>query len=227
MQSLIQPFRAQLFQAALMLTIVGVAQAQPSISDGSRLYAPCVVCHQPNAWGSPDGAIPNLAGQQKRYLEKQLAMFRSGARIDTAMQVVTAHSTFSDANNIVALADYLSGLDANPRPVNGSGEHLRIGQELYAHICAACHGADGRGEQSNRAPRIAGQHYPYLRRQIEEAATLHKDLAPPEMTSALQSMRPQEKESLADYISRLGNSEALLDSSGPEGAGKYPPPLSH
>jgi cytochrome c553 len=227
MHSLIQPFRAQLFQAALMLTIVGVAQAQPSISDGSRLYAPCVVCHQPNAWGSPDGAIPNLAGQQKRYLEKQLAVFRSGARIDTAMQVVTAHSTFSDANNIVALADYLSGLDANPRPVNGSGEHLRIGQELYAHICAACHGADGRGEQSNRAPRIAGQHYPYLRRQIEEAATLHKDLAPPEMTSALRGMRPQEKDALADYISRLGNSATLLDSNRLDETGRNQPQHSH
>jgi hypothetical protein len=40
---------------------------------------------------------------------------------------------------------------------------------------------------------------------------LHHDLAPPEMTSALRGMRPQEKDALADYISRLGNSEALLD----------------
>jgi hypothetical protein len=39
-------------------------------------------------------------------------------------------------------------------------------------------------------------------------------------------MRPQEEEALADYVSRLGNSEALLDSSGPEGAGRYPPPFS-
>jgi cytochrome c553 len=179
-----------------------------------------VVCHQPNAWGSPDGDIPSLAGQQKRYLEKQLAVFRSGARVDTAMQVVAAHSTFSNQDNIVALANYLAGLDANPNPVNGSGEHLRIGQELYAHICAACHGIDGRGEQGNRAPRIAGQHYPYLRRQIEAAAGLHKDLAPPEMTSALRGMRPQEKDALADYISRLGNSEALLDTNRLDGAVK-------
>src|ERR1700686_3416621 len=149
MQSPYQQLWTRLLQIVLIFSIFGVARAASAISDGSRLYAPCVVCHQPNAWGSPDGAIPNLAGQQKRYLEKQLAVFRSGARIDAAMQVVTAHSTFSDANNIVALADYLSGLDANPRPVNGSGEHLRLGQELYAHICAACHGDDGRGEQSN------------------------------------------------------------------------------
>jgi cytochrome c553 len=201
--------------ALLALAIVGAAQAAPSMSDGRRLYAPCAVCHQPNAWGSTDGTIPNLAGQQKRYLEKQLALFRSGARVDTAMQVVAAHETFNDQQNIVALADYLSGLDANPNPVKGSGLHLRVGQELYTHICAACHGADGRGDSANRVPRIAGQQYPYLTRQIEAAAALHKDLAPPEMTSALRGMPPQEKEALADYITRLGSSEPVLDSNRP------------
>lgn len=193
------------------------------MSDGSRLYAPCGVCHQLNAWGSPDGAIPILAGQQKSYLERQLAVFRSGARADTAMQVVAVHPTFSNRNDVVALASYLASLDANPNPVIGSGEHLRVGQELFVHICAACHGVDGRGERGNRVPRIAGQHYPYLRRQIEAGADLHKDLAPPEMTSALRGMRPQEKDAIADYISRLGNSEALLDSNRLNGGTEYQP----
>jgi cytochrome c553 len=142
------------------------------------------------------------------------------------MQIVAAHAKFGNHDNIVALANYLSGLDLNPNPVKGSGEHLRVGQEIYAHICAACHGVDGRGEQANRVPSIAGQHYPYLRRQIEMAASLHKDLAPPEMTSALRGMQTQEKDALADYISRLGNSEALLDSNRPDDTGKYQPPAS-
>src|SRR6202166_4038082 len=163
MQSPYQQLWTRLLQIVLIFSIFGVARAASAISDGSRLYAPCVVCHQPNAWGSPDGAIPNLAGQQKRYLERQLAVFRSGAREDTTMLV---HPIFGDQHNIAAVASYLSGLEANPNPVKGSGEHLRVGQELYAHICAACHGIDGRGEQGNRGPRIAGQHYPYLRGHI-------------------------------------------------------------
>jgi cytochrome c553 len=220
MQSQYQQIRIRSLPAVLALTIFGAAQAAPSTSGGNRLYAPCVACHQPNAWGSPDGIIPNLAGQQRRYLEKQLALFRSGARVDTAMQIVTAHPTFNNQDNIVALANYLSSLDANQNPVQGSGEHLRLGQEIYTHICAACHGGDGRGDQRNQAPRIAGQHYPYLKRQIEAAANLHKELAPPEMTSALRGMRPQEKEALADYISRLGQSAPLLESDPREGARK-------
>jgi cytochrome c553 len=212
--------RLQGLQVLLTLAIAAGAQASSVNADGQRLYAPCVVCHQPNAGGSPDGTIPNLAGQQKRYLERQLAVFRSGARVDEAMQIVAAHKAFDDQRNIAAIADYLSKLEANPKPVQGSGAHLRLGQEIYAHICAACHGVGGRGAPANRVPRIAGQHYPYLQRQIEAGAALHKDLAPPEMTSALRGMGPQEKDALADYISRLGQSEGLLDSNRPTGVGK-------
>lgn len=202
------------------MAISSVAQASPSTFDGQRLYAPCVVCHQPNAWGSLDGIVPNLAGQQRRYLEKQLTLFRSGARMDAAMQIVAAHATFADQRNITAVANYLANLESNPKPVEGSGEHLRLGQEIYTHICAACHGVDGRGAPANRVPRIAGQHYPYLQRQIEAGAALHKEFAPPEMTSALRGMGPQEENALADYISRLSQSEALLDSNRPAGVRK-------
>jgi cytochrome c553 len=202
-----------MLRTILVVTLIGGASAQaaPIASDGSRLYAPCVVCHQPNAWGSADGAIPNLAGQQKRYLAAQLALYASGARVDTAMQVVTAHPKSANQSDFAALASYLSALAWNPASLKGSGEHLRVGQEIYTHICAACHGADGRGQASNSVPRIAGQHYPYMRRQVEEAARLHRDLAPPEMTSALRGMRESEKDALADYISRLGNADALVD----------------
>ncbi len=195
----------RLLTAMLALTIPGLVEAASSLSTGSHLYSSCAVCHQPNAWGSSDGIIPSLAGQQERYLEKQLALFRAGARVDTAMQVVTAHPKFGNHNDIVALARYLSDLDPNPIPVKGTGEHLRVGQETYTHICAACHGPAGQGEAGNRVPRIAGQHYPYLRQQIEAAARLHDDLAPPEMASALRSMSSQQKDALADYISRLSD----------------------
>ncbi len=153
--------------------------------------------------------MPGLAGQQKPYLEKQLTVFTLGARMDIAMQNVAVHSTPRSAHDLGVLAGYLSELGANPKPVTGSGADLRVGQEAFTHICAACHGADGHGQSLNRVPRIAGQQYPYLRRQIEAAASLHKELAPPEMTSALRGMPSQEKDALADYISRLGNADTL------------------
>jgi cytochrome c553 len=199
--------RVPLLPILLALVACGSARAAPTTPDGNRLFAACVACHQPNAWGSADGTIPNLAGQRRRYLEKQLAMFRSGVRVDESMQAVTAHPTFAEPRNIAVLATYLSALDANPAPVTGPGNHLRAAQDLYDHVCTACHGPAGRGQEANRVPRIAGQHYPYLRKQIESAAEFHRDLAPPEMTSALRGMSPAEKDALADYVSRLGNSK--------------------
>src|ERR1019366_6746953 len=161
------------------------AQAATEMPDGNRLYAPCVVCHQPNAWGSSDGIIPNLAGQKERYLAKQIESFRSGARVGTAMRLVSIHSTFSDPQNVSALAGYLSALDINPKPVTGAGEHLRLGQEMYTHLCAGCHGFDGQGGAEARVPRIAEQHYPYLRRQIEDVALLHRNVTATEMATVL------------------------------------------
>jgi cytochrome c553 len=200
-----------LLRTLLGLTLISPVLAAPSASEGARLYGPCVVCHQPSAWGTQDGTIPNLAGQQRRYLETQLVLFASGARVDTAMQVVTAHRNSAEGADFAAVAAYLSALPWNPIPLTGSGEHLRVGQEIYTHVCAACHGADGRGQPSNRVPRIAGQHYPYLRHQVEEAAQWHRDLAPPEMTSALRGITESQKDALADYVSRLGSSEPLSD----------------
>ncbi len=190
--------------------IFGAQAAFPS-SDGKRLYAPCVVCHQPNAWGSPDGSIPNLAGQKEHYLARQIASFRSKARVGTAMGLVTAHSAVNDRPEVSSLATYLSALDMKPKPVTGAGDHLRLGQEIYTHLCSGCHSPDGQGGPSDAVPRIAKQHYPYLRRQIEEGALLHRKLISEEMTTILRNMRPQEKDALADYVSRLEGSEALLD----------------
>src|ERR1700688_3202311 len=126
MQNLDRQLWTPILQIVLILSIFGVARAAPAISDGSRLYAPCVVCHQPNAWGSADGSIPNLAGQQKLYLTTQLGLFASGARVDTAMQVVTAHPKSADRSDLAALSSYLSALTWNPAPVKGSGEHVRV-----------------------------------------------------------------------------------------------------
>lgn len=178
--------------------------------DGKSLYAPCAVCHAPGAWGSPDGAIPSLAGQRSAYLQAQIALFSAGARTGTAMQLVTAHRSADGGRNIApqdaaALANYLAGLDPDPSPVQGSGKHLRVGQEIYVQLCSGCHGLDARGDASGHVPRLAGQHDPYLRRQIEQAASLHRALVPRHMVVVLTNLYPAQRDAVADYLSRLSD----------------------
>ena len=204
-------FRAQSLLLILSIAAGTVAHAASPVHDGKGLYAPCVVCHQPNAWGSPDGRIPSLAGQGEGYLANQIASFRSGARTGTAMDVVSAHSRFDDPSDARALAQYLSALDTNPKPVVGSGKNLRLGQEIYAYICSSCHGFDGEGGQKGNVPRIAKQHYPYLRREIRDLAHLHRKISNAGEDLVLGSLSAVGKDAVADYISRLSESEEALD----------------
>jgi cytochrome c553 len=185
-----------------MLSATALADTPPRISNGRALFAVCVSCHQPQGWGSADGNIPNIAGQQAQYLEKQIALFRAGVRRDEAMRVVAEHPSLASRRDVKALARYVAALPPNPRPVQGPGKRLGTGQDTYEHICSACHGANGGGDAAQSAPRIAGQNYPYLQRQIAAAAKLHRELAPTEMTSALRALDMASMDALADYISR-------------------------
>jgi cytochrome c553 len=208
----VQPRFCAQFLLLLLSVAVGTAtHAASPVHDGKGLYGPCVVCHQPSAWGSPDGSIPSLSGQVEGYLATQIASFRSGVRTGTAMHVVSAHSRFNDPNDATALARYLSALEMNPKPVAGSGKNLPLGQEIYGYICAACHEFNGQGDHRGNVPRIAKQHYPYLRRQIRELARLHRKVTNAGEELVLGRLSSAEKDAVADYISRLSESEVAPD----------------
>jgi cytochrome c553 len=199
----------QLWVPMAMLTLLSataLADTPTRMVTGRALFAVCVSCHQPQGWGSADGNIPNIAGQQAKYLEKQIALFRAGVRRDEAMRVVAEHPSLASSRDVKALARYVAALVPNPRPVQGPGKRLGTGQDTYERICSACHGTNGGGDAAQSAPRIAGQHYPYLQRQITAAATLHRELAPTEMTSALRALDPAAMDALADFISRQTSS---------------------
>ena len=94
--------------AALPLLVAGSALA----ADGAKLYAEktCVACHGPtgNKPLMPD--YPKIAGQNAKYLEKQMQDIKSGARANgnsAAMKGVM--HLVSDAE-IKDIAEYLSKL---------------------------------------------------------------------------------------------------------------------
>jgi cytochrome c553 len=63
----------------------------------------CQSCHRPNAEGN--GLFPRLAGQQRRYLEKQLEVFASNLRANEIMHATAQTLT---ALQISQLAAFLS-----------------------------------------------------------------------------------------------------------------------
>jgi len=88
-----------------------------------------------------------------------------------------------------------------------AGGDAAAGQAKSA-ICAACHGMDGNSMVANW-PKLAGQHEPYLVRQI----TLIKSGARPvpEMAGIVPGLSEQDIEDLAAYFASQANNGGVAD----------------
>src|SRR5262245_48161475 len=77
------------------------------------------------------------------------------------------HLSFSQPVADVAL--YVSRLPApGPKPAP-HGVGVDQGATVYARTCARCHGASAEGKEDTLAPRLAGQHYAYILKQLDAA----------------------------------------------------------
>ncbi len=94
--------------AALPLLVAGSALA----ADGAKLYAEktCVACHGPtgNKPLMPD--YPKIAGQNAKYIEKQMLDIKSGARANGNSAAMKGVMEIVSEADIKALADYVSKL---------------------------------------------------------------------------------------------------------------------
>ena len=88
----------------LMGMAVGVQAGDAAAGKAKAMT--CMACHGP-AGISANDIWPNLAGQKKGYLIKQIKAFRDGARNDPMMAPMVKPLTDTDIEN---LAEYYSGL---------------------------------------------------------------------------------------------------------------------
>jgi cytochrome c553 len=76
-----------------------------------------------------------------------------------------------------------------------------VGQPFIVHGCAGCHGAQGEGNATEGAPRIAGQPQAYLERQLGAFADgrRHNEV----MTPIARQLGPQQRTAVSAYYSNL------------------------
>lgn len=168
---------------------------------GENAYQVCVGCHQGDGGGQPDGVFPRLAGQHRTVVIKQLADIRLGRR-DVPIMYPFA-STIGGAQELADLATYVSGLKPYAHHGQGPGTSLELGHRLYLRDCAMCHGVQGEGNADRFFPRLEGQHFKYLLRQVVEIKSGTRRNANPEMTRMIRAYSPDELTAVADWASRL------------------------
>jgi cytochrome c553 len=187
------------------------SRSKPNLDRGAELYLTCAACHGPDGRGTRDGQVPRIAAQHASVLMKQLVDYRHDRRWDLRMEHFSDRHHLPDVQAIADVAAYISRLDRNVPVGEGNGEHLPYGAESYTRLCVSCHGAGAEGDARRAIPRIAGQHYEYLRRQIYDAVDARRPNFSAAHIRLLARLDHDAIEAISDYLSRLGSSAARSD----------------
>jgi cytochrome c oxidase subunit 2 len=153
------------------LGLPGVAAAADD-ARGRALYDLCAQCHGENGGGMKLALAPAIAGLDQWYIESQLKMFKSGARGTNpddvgGMRMHPMSMWLRGDEDVTAVASYVSSLPAtHPTPIVSGGNAEKGGS--YYQACAACHGAEGKGDQTKNSPQLAGLSDWYLLESLQK-----------------------------------------------------------
>jgi len=175
----------------------------PNLENGKVLYEKCAICHSPEGWDLSDGRFSQIAGQHPSVIIKQLSDIRNGNRDNPTMYPFAMSSAFDNPQDIADVAAYISKLPMNPRNIVGPGFDLELGEKLYVQYCAKCHKENGEGNNDEFYPRVHGQHYYYLLRQMQWIVSGKRRNVNPTLARQLSILNDREIRAVVDYISRL------------------------
>lgn len=176
-----------------------VAQSESPSADAMKEKAiVCTTCH-----GEGGNAIittsPILAGQTSRYMYLQLKDFKEGRRKDPLMSAMVGSLSKDDMR---ALADYFAGQKKKRNNFNADPEKAAKGKAVAdAALCTMCHLGGFAGQ--NEIPRVAGQHYDYVVKQLKDFRARNRTNDAGNMTSVSKGLSDEDIENLAHYISGL------------------------
>jgi len=188
--------------------LLAALKARPNPDHGAELFRNCAICHGPQGGGTTDGGVARLAGQHFSVIVKQLVDYRHGQRWDIRMERFSDQHLLADAQAIADVAGYINHLAIEVPPGVGDGELIDHGARVYAEHCRSCHGRSADGDEKAMIPRIAGQHYEYLTRQIYDAVDGRRPNFSKAHVRRLARLERDDIVGLADYLSRLSQPPA-------------------
>ena len=175
-----------LFDKYLKMDLKAVAADKEANEMGRRLYLTyCMQCHGSDAKGSK--GFPNLAdgdwlwGGEPEQIIETIANGRNGVMPPYGGNEEAVGGA-SGAKEIAHYVRSLSGLASDSVLANK-------GKERFGQVCAACHGADGKGMQAIGAPNLTDKVWLYGG---SEAAIVET------ITKGRQNVMPAWKEFLGD-----------------------------
>ena len=199
----------KLFSSLIMsmaFVVASPAMAAGDVSAGKGKAMVCAACHGADG-NSPLDMFPKLAGQHESYIAKQLADFKSGARVNAVMAPMVANLTEQDMADLGA---FYASNKVTPGAV--SEDLLAAGQTIYRAgnkdsglpACMACHGPTGAGMPAAKWPALSGQYSKYVELQLKAFAEGTRSNDPNNMmTDIAKKMTADEMKAVSAYVAGL------------------------
>ncbi|WP_339805346.1 cytochrome-c oxidase, cbb3-type subunit III [uncultured Marinobacter sp.] len=176
-----------------------LAQNEQAMRMGQRLFANnCAVCHGTAARGSV--GFPNLTDDDWLWggsPEEILATLHNGRQGNMPAKGVMPNMNATQVDQVVNYVLAYSGREKN-------AEAAKAGEQVFAQACAACHGADGKGNTALGAPNLTNNSWLYgsTYEWIEETVLYGRQNEMPAQSDRLSDAQIQ---ILAAYVYGLSN----------------------
>ncbi len=138
---------APLYQRFVAMKAEDIAKDPQAQAIGERLYQNnCAQCHGSDMRGGK--GFPNLTDKDWLYggTPEKITETLTKGRIGNMPSMAAAVGSADDVRNV---AQYVLSLSGSPH----DAAKAQLGQAKFA-VCAACHGADGKGNQAIGAPNL-------------------------------------------------------------------------
>lgn len=183
--------------AAVFCATAWPVQAQ-DVEAGRKKAEACLACHGADG-NSADPLFPILAGQTARYLYLQLKDFKEGRRTEPLMQSFVAPLSRED---MFDLAAFFAAQKPRPNAFKADpGRAARGKAKADEVLCTMCHLGGFLGQ--NEIPRVAGQHYAYVVKQMRDFKTGKRTNDAGNMASVTRTLSERDIEDLAHFLSSL------------------------
>jgi cytochrome c553 len=184
--------------AALAVVAVPVRGQQAAPAAAPAKAQVCATCHGPNG-NSADPQYPILAGQSWRYVYIQLRDFKEGRRKDAQMSPMAADLT---RDEMIELGNWYAAQKPAPNGFKADPAKVAAGRKKSDEVlCPMCHLGGFSGQ--NEIPRVAGQHYRYVVKQLKDFKSKARTNDAGNMTSIAATLSDQDVDNLANYIANL------------------------
>ena len=200
----------------LAVIVVGIVLAQPAYAGGDAAAGkdqavPCAACHGQDGATGLDGTYPNLAGQNEKYLLRQLQAIQNG---DRPIPLMVGQLDGKSESELADIAAYYASLPSKVSQAAGDDEAIAQAAKIYrggiarkgVAACSACHSPNGLGNEFAGFPRLSGMPAEYTTVQLKayrERTRQTDEVYGSMMRDVAEGLTDTEIALLADYIQGL------------------------